>query len=59
MKKSDFDSNSAPLNGGGVNVQPGGTTTITGSTFESNTSGSLGGGLSNLGTLTLIGTTVR
>lgn len=50
--------NDAPINGGGINVQPGGTVTLSNSTVAGNTSGGLGGGISNLGTLTVQGTTI-
>jgi hypothetical protein len=45
--------NTAPTNGGGVNTQPGGTTRLIQTTVDHNTSGGLGGGLSNLGTTSL------
>jgi hypothetical protein len=48
-----FRANSAPINGGGINTQTGGVTALIQSTVEGNVSGSLGGGLSNLGTTTL------
>jgi hypothetical protein len=51
--------NTAAINGGGLNTQPGGTSRISQSTFTRNTSGGLGGGMSNLGTTSLFGTTVR
>jgi hypothetical protein len=51
VERSAITNNTAPINGGGINVQPGGTMTISSSTIMGNTSGSLGGGLSNLGTL--------
>ena len=51
--------NTAPVNGGGVNTQPGGTTVLVRTAVENNTSGGLGGGLSNLGTTTLIRSPVR
>lgn len=50
--------NDAPINGGGINVQPGATVTLSNSTVAGNTSGGLGGGISNLGTLTVQGTTI-
>jgi hypothetical protein len=50
VKKSIFANNNAPINGGAVNTQGGGDTTVADSTFQFNTSGSLGGALSNLGT---------
>ncbi|HMH94424.1 MAG TPA: hypothetical protein VK586_25495, partial [Streptosporangiaceae bacterium] len=51
--------NTAPINGGGLNTQSGGTSRISQSTFTRNTSGGLGGGISNLGTTSLAGSTVR
>jgi hypothetical protein len=51
--------NVAPINGGGVNTQPGGTTQLIRTMVDQNTSGGLGGGLSNLGTTTLNRTVVR
>lgn len=59
VKGSTFVGNSAPINGGGMNIQPGGDVSISDSAFLSNTSGSLGGGLSNLGTLTIVRSTIR
>jgi hypothetical protein len=56
---STLDGNTAPINGGGVNTQPGGTTRISSSTVTHNTSGGLGGGLSNLGTTSLDHTVVE
>jgi hypothetical protein len=50
--------NTGPVNGGGVNTQPGGITRLIQSTVDHNTSGSLGGGLSNLGTTSLNRTVV-
>jgi hypothetical protein len=50
--------NTAPINGGGINTQPGGIARVTQSTVDGNSSGSLGGGLSNLGTTVLIRTLV-
>jgi hypothetical protein len=51
--------NTAPINGGSVNTQPGGTTQLIQSTISRNTSGGLGGGISNLGTTTLNRTLVE
>jgi len=45
--------NKAPINGGAINTQPAGVTRISNSHITGNTSGGLGGGLSNLGTLSL------
>jgi hypothetical protein len=54
-----FSANTAPINGGGVNNQTSGVTTLIQTTVAHNTSGGLGGGLSNLGTTTLVRTLVR
>lgn len=53
VKKSLLGNNNAPINGGAVNTQSGGDTTVSDSTFQFNTSGSLGGALSNLGATTI------
>ncbi len=53
VKKSMIANNFAPINGGGVNTQGSGETTVVDSTFQFNGSGSLGGALSNLGTTTV------
>lgn len=53
VSKSFFYGNTAPINGAGINVQPLGVTTISESSFSHNTSGSLGGALSNLGMLNI------
>ena len=50
LTKSRVVSNFAPINGGGINTQPNGVTTVLKSTFLQNRSGGLGGALSNLGT---------
>lgn len=52
-------SNTAPINGGGVNTQPNGTTRLIRTVVEHNSSGGLGGGLSNLGNTTLSRAVVR
>ncbi len=57
--RSEFSSNTALINGGAVNTQPGGNTTLNQSTVANNTSGSLGGGLSNLGSTSLVNTRVE
>ena len=56
---SAFRLNTAPINGGAVNTQPGGTTRIIQSTISRNTSAGLGGGISDLGTTTLERTLVE
>jgi hypothetical protein len=52
-------SNSAPINGGGLNTQASGISQITQSSFSRNVSGSLGGAISNLGSTSLTQTVVR
>jgi predicted outer membrane repeat protein len=59
LKQVTVSGNTAPVNGGGINTQPNGVTTLVRSDVTQNTSGSLGGGISNLGTTTLQGTTVK
>lgn len=54
-----LSANTAPINGGAVNTQPGGVTRLLQTTVTNNSSGGLGGGISNLGTTTLVGTLVR
>jgi hypothetical protein len=49
VERSLMISNEAPINGGAINVQPGGSMTVAASTIAGNTSGGQGGGLSNLG----------
>jgi len=56
---SVLSGNTAPINGGGVNTQAAGISQISQSTIVSNVSGSLGGGISNLGTTSLDGTRVE
>lgn len=51
VERSAFLTNRGSINGGAINTQPSGNTTIAESTFYGNLSGSLGGALSNLGTL--------
>ncbi|WP_214317884.1 hypothetical protein [Nonomuraea sediminis] len=53
MSTSSLTKNSAPINGGGLNTQANGVSHLIQSTVDGNTSGSLGGGVSNLGTTTL------
>jgi hypothetical protein len=50
---STLSGNSAPINGGGLNTQAAGVSHLIRSFVTGNTSGSLGGGISNLGTLLL------
>lgn len=50
---SVFSANTAPINGGAVNTQSAGNTRLIQTTVDHNTSGGLGGGLSNLGTTSL------
>ena len=59
LTESRVTGNTAPINGGGINTQPGGTTRLTHDTLDHNSSGGLGGGLSNLGTTTLQNTLVE
>ncbi len=56
---SALSANTAPINGGGLNTQPGGVTRLVQTTLDHNTSGGLGGGLSNLGTTSLDRTLVK
>lgn len=49
ISHSGFHRNSAPLNGGAINTQAGGVTTITSSDFSGNFASNLGGALSNSG----------
>ena len=59
LDESSLTGNHAPINGGGLNTQSSGVSHITQSQFAGNVSGGLGGGMSNLGTTTLYGTSVR
>jgi hypothetical protein len=59
LSESSLSGNKAPINGGGLNTQPGGISHIIRSQIVSNVSGGLGGGLSNLGTTTISGSSVR
>lgn len=58
ITRSAFANNSGPINGGAVNTQGSGTTTIVKCTVGHNRSGGLGGALSNLGTLTVVRSTI-
>jgi hypothetical protein len=56
---SVFVANTAPINGGAVNTQPTAVTRLIQTTVDRNTSGGPGGGISNLGTTSLVRTLVR
>ncbi|GAA4583657.1 hypothetical protein GCM10023194_21560 [Planotetraspora phitsanulokensis] len=58
MSNSILNKNTAPINGGGLNTQPNGVSHLIQSIVVNNTSGSLGGGTSNLGTTDLEGLVV-
>jgi hypothetical protein len=53
LDESILAKNHAPINGGGLNTQSSGVSNLIRSTVADNTSGSLGGGISNLGTTKL------
>jgi hypothetical protein len=59
LDESSLSDNHAPINGGGLNTQTAGISHIIQSQLVRNVSGGLGGGISNLGTTTLYGTSVR
>lgn len=59
MDQSVLSGNSAPINGGALNTQPGGVSRLIQSTFTRNISGGLGGAMSNLGTTSLVRTLVQ
>jgi hypothetical protein len=59
LTESHVTGNSAPINGGGLNTQPSGTSRIIRVTLDHNSSGGLGGGISNLGTTILENTLVE
>jgi hypothetical protein len=59
LSESSLSGNHAPINGGGLNTQSAGISHISQSQFVHNVSGGLGGAISNLGTTTLYGTSVR
>jgi hypothetical protein len=50
---SRLSANTAPINGGGIDIQPAGNAHVIRSTIDHNASGSLGGGMANLGTVLL------
>ena len=54
-----LDSNTAKINGGGLNTQPSGVSRLFQSTVSHNTSLGTGGGISNLGTTSINGSQVR
>ncbi len=54
-----LDSNRAPINGGGLNTQPGAVSRLFQTTVTHNVSLGLGGGISNLGTTSINGSQVR
>lgn len=58
VERSALIGNHVPINGGAINVQPGGSLTVVASTLSGNVSGSLGGAISNLGTLYVVGSTI-
>ena len=58
IARSAIINNGGPINGGGINVQPGGEVTVSSSTLAGNTSGGLGGAISNLGTLAVQSSTI-
>ena len=57
VSNSTFVGNTAPINGGAVNIQSSGTLTLINSTLFNNSSGGLGGAMSSLGTVTVINST--
>jgi hypothetical protein len=59
LSESSLSDNHAPINGGGLNTQSSGVSHISQSQFVRNVSGGLGGAISNLGTTTIYGTSVR
>ncbi|MGI9006382.1 MAG: hypothetical protein ACR2FU_09325 [Streptosporangiaceae bacterium] len=59
LVNSVLDHNTAPSNGGGLNVQPAGNAVLQQTTVTNNTSGGFGGGIINLGRLSLSGSQVR
>jgi hypothetical protein len=59
LTQSSLSGNRVPINGGGLNTQPGGITHVVQSQIVNNVAGGLGGGISNLGTTTISGSSVR
>lgn len=59
LATSRVSANSAPSDGGGLDVQPGATANIVQSTFSANESGGAGGGIAALGRATLTRTLVE
>ncbi len=59
LATSLVNANTAPVDGGGLNVQPGATANIAQSTFSTNQSGGAGGGIAGLGRITLTRTLVE
>jgi hypothetical protein len=59
LTESSLSGNRVPINGGGLNTQPGGISHVIQSQIVSNVAGGLGGGISNLGTTTISGSSVR
>lgn len=57
VSNSTFVRNTAPINGGAINVQASGVLTVINCTFFDNSSGSLGGTISNLGVLAVLDST--
>ncbi|HEX7102833.1 MAG TPA: choice-of-anchor Q domain-containing protein [Nitrolancea sp.] len=53
VTRSTFSGNTAAINGGSINIQSSGLLTVISSTVANNSSGGLGGGISNLGTVAL------
>jgi hypothetical protein len=59
LSESSLSDNHAPINGGGLNTQGSGVSHIIQSQFVRNISGGLGGAISNLGTTTVSGSSIR
>lgn len=59
ISESRIQNNIAPINGGGINTQPGGLTNIIVSYVTNNSSNSLGGAFSNLGALNITDTLIQ